>query len=342
MQRFLKSRNRLTATVRTGNFRHLTQGQSRGTPTIVLAQGAVFKEIEGRWSKRLREQSTAMHERFDKIEVMWISVSKIKEAGMLRLNAKYAKSRDRERTTLLNSFNELRQRHEKKAETLVLHNSDLLDAVSEERNARMKLQRKYNICGALERMVFLAKLQQKVPPTAGVQQGLCKLAQSGEFTAILDKEVEARKLDARDVIAGVSHLYRRASNGTNGNDDIITIRATKFNDNERAALAVFLKIQREAARCIYILRNFPENTLSTYWLTKFGRTLNPSGMHTPSPAIVQTKEITAYALWVDTLSGRSFFGAGRQVTPTPISFDKLRICACDRRRNSRIRVGYAA
>ena len=92
-------------------------------------------------------------------------------------------------------------------------------------------------------MVFLAKLQQKVPPTAGVQQGLRKLTQSSEFTTILNKEVEDRKLDAGDVMAGVSHLYQKASNCTNGNDDIITIRATKFNDNERAALAVFLKIQ---------------------------------------------------------------------------------------------------
>jgi len=60
---------------------------------------------------------------------------------------------------------------------------------------------------------------------------------------ILDKEVEVRKLDARDIMAGVSHLYRKVSNRTKGNDDIITIRASKFNDNERAALAVFLKIQ---------------------------------------------------------------------------------------------------
>ena len=52
-------------------------------------------------------------------------------------------------------------------------------------------------------MVFLAKLQQKVQPTAEIQQGLRKLAQSSEFITILNKEVEDCKLDAGDVMAGV-------------------------------------------------------------------------------------------------------------------------------------------
>ena len=105
-------------------------------------------------------------------------------------------------------------------------------------------------------MIFLAKLQQKVPPTAGVQQGLCKLAQSSEFTTILDKEVEDRTLDARDVKAGVSHLYQKASNCAKGNDDIITIRASKFNDNQRAGFTSFLKIQSNWPNPL----NWKENT----------------------------------------------------------------------------------
>ena len=139
--------------------------QSLGTPTAVLAQGALFRVIEGRWSKRLREQSAAMHKFFGEIEARWINYDKMEEAGMLNSCKKY-KIFDRHRTTWLNRFNELRQRHEREAETLVLQNSDLLvglsllylttgflisqqDAVSGERKAKMKLQRKYNICGAL-------------------------------------------------------------------------------------------------------------------------------------------------------------------------------------------------
>ena len=96
-------------------------------------------------------------------------------------------------------------------------------------------------------MVYLAKLQKMVPPTAGIQQGLDKLAQGPEFATALRKEVQARKLDVPDVMASVNHLYEQVSKCTNGNDDtfndIIIIRASKFSDNERAALAVFFKIQ---------------------------------------------------------------------------------------------------
>ena len=96
-------------------------------------------------------------------------------------------------------------------------------------------------------MVYLAKLKKKVPRTAGIQQGLDKLAQGREFTTALRKEVQARKLDVQDVMASVSCLYKTVSKCTKGNDDtwndIIIIRASKFSDNERAALAVFFKIQ---------------------------------------------------------------------------------------------------
>ena len=96
-------------------------------------------------------------------------------------------------------------------------------------------------------MVYLAKLQKIVPPTAGIQQGLDKLAQGREFAKALRKEVKARKLDVQDVMASVNHLYEQVSKCTSGNDDIsndiIIVRASKFSDNERAALAVFFKIQ---------------------------------------------------------------------------------------------------
>ena len=143
MQRFLRSHNRFTATLRTGNIRHLTQGvrnsfdhcrkleannvqQSRGTPTTILTHNAVFKEIEGRWSKRLQEQSTAMYKIFGEIQVARINLSKTQEASLLNRCEICTKVLDRKRTRQLNSFNELRQQHEKEAETLVRHNSDLL------------------------------------------------------------------------------------------------------------------------------------------------------------------------------------------------------------------------
>ena len=96
-------------------------------------------------------------------------------------------------------------------------------------------------------MVYLSQLQKKIPPTAGIQQGLDKLAQEGEFTAILHKEVEARRLEVKDVMACVDDLYEMVSNRTNGNDDafhnMIIVRAGQFNSNELAALVIFLKVQ---------------------------------------------------------------------------------------------------
>jgi len=96
-------------------------------------------------------------------------------------------------------------------------------------------------------MVYLAKWQKKVSQTTDIQNGLGELAQSDEFTSILHQEVEARKLDVIDVMACVDHLYDEVSSRTNGNDDtvndIIIVRTTKFNENERAALVIFLKLQ---------------------------------------------------------------------------------------------------
>ena len=89
-------------------------------------------------------------------------------------------------------------------------------------------------------------MQKKVPPTADIQQGLCELAKSGEFTTILHEEVQARKLDVMDVMACVDDLYYEVSKRTNGNDDTVNdiiVRTAKFNDNERAALVTFLKVQ---------------------------------------------------------------------------------------------------
>jgi len=73
------------------------------------------------------------------------------------------------------------------------------------------------------------------------------VAQWPEFTAVLNEEVLARKLEAKDVMACVGHLYATAHNPTDGNDDtftnVIILRAAEFKANERAALVTFLKVQ---------------------------------------------------------------------------------------------------
>jgi len=96
-------------------------------------------------------------------------------------------------------------------------------------------------------MVFLAKLEEKVPATAGIQDGLDILAQRPEFTKALNKEVQERKLAAENVLDCVGHLYAKVGNNTDGNDatwtNAINVRFTEFGDDERAALVVFLNVQ---------------------------------------------------------------------------------------------------
>ena len=73
------------------------------------------------------------------------------------------------------------------------------------------------------------------------------MAQSDEFTTILHQEVQARKLDVMDVMACVDNLYEGIADRTKRNDNTylgrIIVRINKLNDNERAALVIFLKVQ---------------------------------------------------------------------------------------------------
>ena len=87
-------------------------------------------------------------------------------------------------------------------------------------------------------MVFLAKLEGKIPPTVEVQEGLNKLAQRSEFTEILHKEVQARKLVVEDVMACLSNLYDKVCKRTKDMEDaMVVVRAARYTDNERALLS---------------------------------------------------------------------------------------------------------
>ena len=93
-------------------------------------------------------------------------------------------------------------------------------------------------------MVYLAKLEKKIPPTAGIQEGLGKLAKRREFTEILQREMEARKLFDWRVMAFFGDLYRDTSYCINGNDGAtIIVKETKFTDSHRVALVCLLKLQ---------------------------------------------------------------------------------------------------
>ena len=93
-------------------------------------------------------------------------------------------------------------------------------------------------------MVYQAKLEKNILSIAGIQEGLCKLAEGREFTEIPELEVKAHKLVDWRVIVSFDHLYFNTSCYTNGNDGaIIIVKETKFTNNERAGLVCLLKLQ---------------------------------------------------------------------------------------------------
>ncbi|PUU75642.1 hypothetical protein B9Z19DRAFT_1089895 [Tuber borchii] len=246
MRRLLKSPTRLIA-ARTSKARYPAHDQNGRTPATMLAYNSALEALEATWFRRSQEQSFMLLNAFEESKAVWSKRSKEKQAKLLKDFTDQVKNFSKQWATLHKDFDAEQEQFQAKTDQLALQNRDLLKAALEERTVKMKLEGNYNLRGALELIVYLAKLEKKVPPTVGVQEGLDKLAQSNEFTAILHKEVQARKLSVTDVMASISHLYDEVCNRTNGDDDtidyLIIVRTTKFNDNERAALAIFLKVQ---------------------------------------------------------------------------------------------------
>ncbi|KAG0642989.1 hypothetical protein HOY80DRAFT_1035099, partial [Tuber brumale] len=119
--------------------------------------------------------------------------------------------------------------------------SELLLAETE----RMKLEQNFNVRGALERIVFQARLEKKIESKYGTQKGLDELVKTGRLIELLGTVVQERRVVRGDVEACFPHLYHRMSIHAHGTDGSIVIRAADFPPNERAALVVLLKLQKE-------------------------------------------------------------------------------------------------
>ncbi|PUU78325.1 hypothetical protein B9Z19DRAFT_1065127 [Tuber borchii] len=252
MNRFLKSPTRFIAAP-AERFYHLTHSSRRTPARLVLS--VPLDKLEATWSRRSKEQIDQFVNFFQESKDKLFKRSQEEHARIRNHFRGQLKSFSQEDSVLLKDFGAHQKRQEAKAEELILQNRALWNAALEEKTERMKLERKFNVLGALERIVYQAKLQKKVPPSAGIQQGLGKLAQSGEFTEILHQEVQARKLDVMHVMACVDNLYKGIADRTKRNDNIslgrIIVRINKLNDYERAALVIFLKVQDNWQNPIY-------------------------------------------------------------------------------------------
>ncbi|PUU72153.1 hypothetical protein B9Z19DRAFT_1069985 [Tuber borchii] len=198
--------------------------------------------------QHIEELYVAGLQRYQEKEDMWNERRKV-EISALSKQLEGPKQSQKQYTMLLKQlggqsrhFEEQKEQYRAKLSEETAYNRYLLGVALEEKTERMKLEENYSLCGALERMVCLAEWQKKIPPTGETQQGLDKLAQMAEFTMILDKEVQARQLDVKDVIAAASHLYQDVSRSPH-QKGVIIVMASEYPDNTRAALVIFLKLQ---------------------------------------------------------------------------------------------------
>ncbi|KAG0642996.1 hypothetical protein HOY80DRAFT_998055 [Tuber brumale] len=122
-------------------------------------------------------------------------------------------------------------------------NIELRDQVLYEYTERMKREKKFNIRGALERIVFQAGLEKKIDSKHGIQNGLNELSIKKELVDILEKVVQERHLIYMHVDKYFPYLYSRVSTLAHSNDSVIVIRAAQFASNERAALVALLRLQ---------------------------------------------------------------------------------------------------
>ncbi|KAG0642994.1 hypothetical protein HOY80DRAFT_1035105 [Tuber brumale] len=107
----------------------------------------------------------------------------------------------------------------------------------------MKLEQNFNICGALERIVFQARLEKKIGSKHGTQKGLNELSQKSNFIDILEKIVQERRLVHKDIEDCFPHSYHRVSIHANCNNGTTATRGADFEPNKWAALAVLLRLQ---------------------------------------------------------------------------------------------------
>ncbi|PUU72884.1 hypothetical protein B9Z19DRAFT_1136437 [Tuber borchii] len=127
---------------------------------------------------------------------------------------------------------------------LFQHFEDQLKRYREQPHPAQTLSRAGATVPEDERIVYQAKLEKKISPTAGIKEGLRESAEGREFTDILKLEVKAHKLDDWYVMPAFDDLYSQSKYNTHGNDGaIIIVDETCWMDNHRAALVCFLKLQ---------------------------------------------------------------------------------------------------
>ncbi|PUU82769.1 hypothetical protein B9Z19DRAFT_1105584 [Tuber borchii] len=127
----------------------------------------------------------------------------------------------------------------------VEQNPDLFAELLKEKRARQKLENTLQMRGLLRLIVDRAKQHNIIrdSPEAEIQEALNRLAQTREFTKILQHEAQARRLDTTLVMEYFHYIDSELSKPLAFQGPPITVREADFNDFDRAVLVILLKVQ---------------------------------------------------------------------------------------------------
>ncbi|PUU72546.1 hypothetical protein B9Z19DRAFT_1069682 [Tuber borchii] len=183
----------------------------------------LLEQREARWNERIQTRITELEHNFS------LKSQKHQEECHRHCDEWYKRCE-----------NQAREIQEKSDE-----NATLIAEVLHGKIEKIKLMENFNIRGALEHMVYHAKLIKEIRADcpAGIQEGLNELAKTPEFTRVLGEEVASRGLTLEAVIRCIALIYNKTFLHAHGNDDIITLYNGDYTANEVAVLATFLKVQ---------------------------------------------------------------------------------------------------
>ncbi|KAG0644278.1 hypothetical protein HOY80DRAFT_1030340 [Tuber brumale] len=118
-------------------------------------------------------------------------------------------------------------------------------ALFDQYTKNMHLSRRFTLCGTIERIVFQARAEKKIPEGYYIQEGLNEIAHLPEFDNILSNEVRERGLVLKYVQLSIENLFQKVEKTPyqHSSPAIILVKKTDYNVNQYAALIALLKMQ---------------------------------------------------------------------------------------------------
>ncbi|CUS06754.1 unnamed protein product [Tuber aestivum] len=127
---------------------------------------------------------------------------------------------------------------------------DLHVMILKKRIERMKTEKKSDLRGVLELLVYCAYYRDQLREFNGMQDSLIQLGAKPDFFYYLEKEALARTLAPIDVAPSIFTLYQAVQKRRYPTSMIVFIRTRDFSFHERAALVAFMRLQDEWLKAV--------------------------------------------------------------------------------------------